>query len=414
MRASDGGERDVVSSRIAFPRQLASELYRRMLSGSWALVHEQEADPYLAARASERRTESELFRPLPSVPALEELLDTAYVASLFEEEGRRVTCAFAYIEPAVAASLRYGRFCFTTPLPFTPASVAKLAPAAQPGRTELGVWEEDGRLVIWGLIHHGDRTFAIDVERKPTYFSARILRPGTFTVHFDERLQLLFSRDHGQFFDGSLDLLGTMRSRAAVEPWVATALCRLAQRMLAHGHGGTLLVVEKNARGVGLIDHHALTPKTRPNMHLADAVRLDEETTSSRSGAAVPQSMRRKIEKAHDEALDFVAQLTAVDGAVVLDTALGLLGAGATIQTPDAAMPHEVLVENPRALGHLEAALVSSLGGNRHRSAVCFCAQQECAALALVASQDGDLSYLVRGLGGRVHVLRPYELGVGI
>ncbi len=404
---------------IVFPRDLAADLWDRMASDSWKLLADQEADPRTRGLAAKNRPGIELVRPLPSAEDVARVLDVAYVASLLEEEGRRVQCAFGYLSPQGAASLGFGVFRFGASMSFRPATLAKLAPAAQAGRTELGVWRENGELVVWGLIHHGDKTFAIDIEHKPTYLSIRILRAGTFTVHFDERLQLLFSRDHGHFFEHGLDLLGTMRDRAAIAPDSAAALCRLARRMLAHGHGGTILVVEKDASHRGLVLHEALSPTPSPDRLLADAVLLDERAATGglaqRDGLLVQHVQRRMaIENAHDEALDFVARLTAVDGAVVLNNELGLLGAGATIQTPENAMPEMVVLEDPTSLGEERRVSLASLGGNRHRSAVCFCAQQDGLALALVASQDGDLSFFARRPDGLVHVLRPYELGVGI
>jgi hypothetical protein len=164
-----------------------------------------------------------------------------------------------------------------------------------------------------------------------------------------------------------------------------------------------------------------LAPVERPeaDVRLIAEHLADERATSGeakREDEPVAQYARRriKIEKEHAEALDFVARLTAVDGAVVLDQELGLLGAGATIQTPDASMPAEIVLEDPRSVGCERRVPTSSLGGNRHRSAICFCAQQEGLALALVASQDGDLSFFARRPDGLVHALRPYELGVGI
>jgi hypothetical protein len=148
-------------------------------------------------------------------------------------------------------------------------------------------------------------------------------------------------------------------------------------------------------------------------------VRLDERADSGelrQEGETDTHYIPRRFraEKAHSEALDFVAQLTAIDGAVLLDTELGLLGAGTTIQTPGSAMPPEVVLEDPRRMGEERRLPLSLLGGNRHGSAVCFCAQQMGLALALVASQDGDLSFFARRTDGLVHVLRPYELGVGV
>lgn len=404
---------------IAFPRDLVRELAERMAAGTWKMIREQERDASLTAMAAGNRARAELVRALPSEKTTARMVDVAYVASMLEEEGRRVRCAFAFLNEHGAAALRFGAFRFSTPMPFTPATIAKLAPTAEPGRTELGIKEDRGELVVWGLIHHGDQTFAIDLERTPTYFSTRILRPGTFTVHFDECLHLLFARDHGHFFDGPLDLLGVMRDRADIAPDVAAALCRLAHRMLGHGHGGTILVVAKDADVVGLVHHRALRSANPPDRLLADALQLDErasrgEATDESESPAQYVTRRIRIEKAHAEALDFVAHLTAVDGAVVLDQELGIVGAGATIQTPDSAMPAEIIIEDPRRPGEERRAPIAGLGGNRHRSAVCFCAQQKGLALALVASQDGDLSLIARRRDGLVHAIRPYELGVGV
>jgi hypothetical protein len=91
-----------------------------------------------------------------------------------------------------------------------------------------------------------------------------------------------------------------------------------------------------------------------------------------------------------------------------------LLGAGVTILTPDSSMPEEVVIEDPRDPGVERRDKPSSMGGNRHRSALCFCKQQEGLALALVASQDGNLSLFARRSDGLVHAIRPYELGVGL
>jgi hypothetical protein len=189
--------------------------------------------------------------------------------------------------------------------------------------------------------------------------------------------------------------------------------------MLAHGHGGAILIVDKDAKHHGLELHPTLTPRTSPDRLLQDAMLLDERHHSENlkeKDEKVEHYVHRclKIEKAHAEALDFVASLTAVDGAVLLNNELGLLGAGATIGTPETALPDEVICEDPRRPGIEERLKPSAIGGNRHRSALCFCKQQESLALAMVASQDGNLSLFAKGRNGTVHAIRPYELGVGL
>lgn len=404
---------------ITFPRDLAGELHRHMKEGSWARLGGEGDDGEQSPVVSEQRAYLQRIRPLPSEAVVARMLDVTYVASLLEEEGRRIECSCGFLSEAGVSALGFGSFRFAEPLPFLPATMAKLAPALQPGRTELGVWERDGQLVVWGLIHHGERAFAIDLDHRPPYFATHLLRPGAFTVHYDERLMLLFSRDHGQFFERSRDLLGVIRDRGAIDPDGAAALCRLAQRMLRHGHGGTILVAPKDAPRAGLVPHPALSSADAPDRILADAMRLDArasrgEVREEREPLAQYVERRMRIEKAHAEALDFVAYLTAVDGAVVLDSELGLHGAGATILMPDSAMPQEVVLEDPRTPEVRARVPLATLGGNRHRSAVAFCAQQRERALALVASQDGDLSLFVRGDEGLVHAIRPFELGVGL
>jgi hypothetical protein len=70
-------------------------------------------------------------------------------------------------------------------------------------------------------------------------------------------------------------------------------------------------------------------------------------------------------------------------------------------------------MEDPKNLGTTKP-LDLGRRGNRHRSAAYFCARQEGLALALVASQDGDFSLFLRKKDGGVHVIGPYDLGVGL
>lgn len=406
--------------QIQFPRDAAPALRHRLATtGSWKLLAEQEQEGSILA-APHRRS-SELVRAVPSEEHLREILDVAYAASLMEDEGRRIHSTIGYLNEEGAQALGFGVVPFSQPLELGPSTLSKVALCGSPSRTTLGVWPaKSGELQIWGLIHHGDQTFAIDLEHKPTYLSLRILRPGTFTVHFDARLVLLFSRDHFYLFENRLDLLGTLRDRAGIKPVIARDLCRLARRVLALGHGGTILVIDKDAPPVGLKWHPSFTPPTG-NALLGDALALDERGSSGElrtKEMSDAQSVRRhmEVEAQHDEALDFIAQLTAIDGAIVIRDDLFLVGFGVTIGT--GGMPKHVMLEDPRNPGKESQVALENLGGNRHRSAVCFCAQQKSLALALVASQDGDLSLVARRKndleGPLVQVIRPFELGVGI
>jgi hypothetical protein len=408
-------------SGVKFPRDVAAALLDNMATtGTWALIREQDqTDP---TNAAANRALSDLVRPLPTREQIATILDAVYVASLLEEEGRRVDFTLAYLSEAGARRQQHGVFPFKTPLPLVPDRLAKYVLAAAPLTTSFCIWPgSDGQLAVWGLTHHGNHTFDVDLTHLPTHLSVRVVRTGTFTVHFDSRLLLLFSRDHFHLFDPNLaeriGLVDILRDRVGLAVPVAVALQRVCLRMVALGHGGTILLTQKGVTPNALKMHDTITMRDGGLTLLKDVVEQDRKRGTGedapkepvREGTVVHQGYAQ--DEKHREALDFVAQLTAVDGAVVLDDELNVHGFGATIVT-GATFP-SVTAEQPAGLGK-RAPLDLERRGNRHRSAVSFCAQQTGLALALVASQDGDFSVMTREADGSVHVLGPYELGVGL
>ncbi len=87
--------------------------------------------------------------------------------------------------------------------------------------------------------------------------------------------------------------------------------------------------------------------------------------------------------------LESVGHLAAVDGAVLLDSQLRVLGFGAFIDIPDS--PRKVSFVS--SAGNIEKRLPKDLGGGRHRSAVEFCSRFAPAA-AIVVSEDGRISVI--------------------
>jgi hypothetical protein len=87
--------------------------------------------------------------------------------------------------------------------------------------------------------------------------------------------------------------------------------------------------------------------------------------------------------------LESVGHLAAVDGAVLLDSHLRVLGFGAFIDIPD--LPREVSFVSGSS--NVEKHLSRELGGGRHRSAVEFCSRFAPAA-AIVVSEDGRISII--------------------
>jgi hypothetical protein len=396
--------------QVRYPRELAGHLLHAITSHV--------LDPTPGAPVSGESV-ADGSKPLPGEDALERILDVVYVTSQCNEEGRQCTFTLAYLSPSSASAQGHGTFSFASPVPFEPIHLRKLAPATDPALTCVAVWPtEDGALGIWGLIHQGERGASIDQDLRPTFLHVRVLRPGAFTVHHGGATVALFVTDHWHIFERRLDLVGMLRGPLTDERR-AREFVRLASRMLSFGHGGAILIVDREHGVPGLIPHRAFTHPRSPSHLLREAFEADERFTRKeerrQDGESEARFLRRRRDaaQAHLDALDFVARLTAVDGALVMQDDLGVVGFGATIQMGAAEDPLVVL-EDPRSPGTEREVPVSAIGGNRHRSAVLFCKQQEGLALALVASQDGDLSLVGRKDDGRAHVIRPFELGEGI
>jgi DNA integrity scanning protein DisA with diadenylate cyclase activity len=114
----------------------------------------------------------------------------------------------------------------------------------------------------------------------------------------------------------------------------------------------------------------------------------------------------------HDEtfknAIDAIAGLTAVDGAVVLSDRWDVLAFGAKIgRSESGPFVEDVLVREP-IRGHTPVKVpASELGGTRHLSAAQFIHEQR-DAVALVASQDGR--FTVFGWSPRAQLVQAYRV----
>ena len=83
-----------------------------------------------------------------------------------------------------------------------------------------------------------------------------------------------------------------------------------------------------------------------------------------------------------DEACDFIARLSGVDGAVLVTSELDVLSFGVFVKSPDSGTVSHQIKDR----------------GARHKSAIWFC-EAHTVALAIVVSQDGDISLVVKNEG---------------
>jgi hypothetical protein len=316
---------------------------------------------------------------LPDAGAIQAIVDAAFWASLRREEGFIPKISLAFVSPEETKSA----LLFERPLPLDPGVLTKIAPAVERPGIHLGVTHGADRLVVWGTTR-AIPSLCLVVE---------VAAPGLIVIKHHS------SETAGKFVNVAVlegDQVKIIDERAAAIPdcpalltallgsespaaWVSSVrhsvnvLVQLAVSMRAHGRGGSLLVVPRQAdewrESIVLPIPYAVSP---PFSYLAELARASDDDSGR---------LNRTV--------DAVAGLTAVDGAVILTDQYDVLGFGAKI-TRRSGYPlvEQVIVTEPIEGGVAALVQPDKLGGTRHLSAAQFVQDQHGCA-ALVASQDG-------------------------
>ena len=313
----------------------------------------------------------------PGVAAIERLINAAFWASLRREEGREPTISLAYVpREAVGTALFVER-----PLPLTPDTLTRLAPAVERPGIHLGVWPNGGGggndLVVWGATRNIPAyTFVVEVI-EPGLLVIKHRRPGpggkfaNIAVLQGDAVKIIDAqgtRECDDCPDIVLTLLGFDQEGGNTD----NVLLALALSMRAHRHGGSLLVVPHDSN--------------EWRKSILKPVPYTVAPPFAKLGQLAQSGVRDGNFK---DAVDAIAGLTAVDGAVVLSDTYDVLAFGAKIvRTDSGALLEEVLVREPVVGSEPVKVDPSELGGTRHLSAAQFVFEQR-DSLALVASQDG-------------------------
>lgn len=366
---------------------------------------------------------------LPDEAALATLLETAFFATLTDDEGRPTLFRLAY-GPAVHGDHAPAVEAAITPRPFTVDAVRRLAPAAESTDSALAVCTDGDGLVLRGLL----LATPSDLGPQPPP-GLQIAGRGRGAIEISVGGQRIASYVRGnlRLYEQHIHEAGLLRVVERLAPRVAgvaphvevRTILRVADTMAGLDHGGTLLVVPEGP--YEQIDGMRPSPRyplqDGGRSFLADAV----AAYRAHNGAAAREERRaafaeidfdrweqdrladRQARRTLDESLRLVAGLTAVDGAVVMTADLELLAFGAMIDVVPDPAPTKVVSVDP--FSPVERRLVppQSFGGARHQSAIAFCRQQRDGALAFVASQDGTLTFFLRSPDD-VIALRPLDL----
>jgi hypothetical protein len=356
--------------------------------------------------------------PLPtSAGEMAQLLDACFFATLLTEEGRPTRFSCAFIGPDSLDGISARRLA--RPLPLTPEVIRRIAPAIDPLLTSLGVHSTGDGLCIWGLVD-APRLRALQVFGSDT---------GVLRVSYVRQTQLTYAHGVGRVraekdpsFLTSIQLIGAAMGLVTPQWYRPRALLGLADELIRDGHGGAILVSKRPHEEVRRGRISLTYPSLGPLTTLEEPVLEAQEANPAGSPDDDLFQEFKSVERRND--IRRTARLGAIDGAVLCDPHLRVVGFGAMIDVKGtrgqgqafrvelpAVMAH--LAERPSGLSQVSArqeVRVEEVGGQRHQSAIRWCSTSRAALLALVCSQDGAASIVApMGVDGDVGVVQNIE-----
>jgi hypothetical protein len=389
--------------------------------------------------------------PLVSADLFCEVVSIAFQASLSSEEGRPTRFRLLLTPPdrlpeSGVPNEGVLRLDFARDRPLTADELRRLSPAAPFESALIGSHVVLGQPRIWGIAHSGPAWL------NPTWGGRgpvpnwtfdpiiHVTAPGQMAVRCAGKLVGAIER--GALVDGWLDVFESewwpvlfaaeretvRREHSALQSVMPaptdvdhSLVGRIGQHMLRRviqlvrnaRHGGMILVVEaasaavaRSREGVRLKYEFSDSEPARRYRTLLFQIldRVASRTTKASVGwsdFALDESLElEKLERGVFELSRVIAGLAAIDGAVVLDKRLQLVGFGAEVSS-DIPSPDRVW----RALD-LEGSerLPESIEnvGTRHRAAYRF-ALHHPRGLAIVISQDGGVSFVAQRDGAVVY-----------
>ncbi|MBA3456361.1 MAG: hypothetical protein H0T42_24890, partial [Deltaproteobacteria bacterium] len=303
---------------------------------------------------------------------------------------------------------------------FAPRTLAKLSKGVEYGRQLVVVGGQPGDLWIDGI-----------ARRSPSTDGGNVLRvaaphPGALVVEYGERELLRF--DAGKRRASPLDVFGEqgpVRSKldsirkinAVVQPdfsFVESILRQLISRMRATGAGAILAMlgreptddeltavkyhrVNHNILADNFVEEHRLRTAWRgERMAFVDKVQLTKDELYARDHA---RESRERSRRALQSAIEDVARMSAIDGAVLAGPSLNIYGAGYLVASKSVAQIDVVLAADVHGR---DLQPMPSLTAARHKAAYTF-AFDNPDGIAFVVSEDGPVRCAMRD-GERVIV----------
>lgn len=390
------------------------------------------------------------FREPASMPAkgvFQELVDTAFHASLLTEEKRRPGFRLIYCGPDdfPSDSPRYRLLPMPSPRPFSASELIRIAPAADLTRFLICVYPHETSqetLSIWGLLDVGDNWWRFLRHQTghgippPNFLTITSTSPGELS--FSAQGSVLLVLKDGELFRSedpisagpvaayleparmslyqeTVDELGTKKwdSQGPDDDYpkrlYSDFLKSILQCVSDLGHGGTILVVpeEMDFDDPRITDRVLIKYPTDYDRAWQTLIKklvnhhryydlyfgvLDQRvplTLDRFQDYGVLERKIRDAERGIQDAAKCVASLAGLDGAVVISRRFKVLGFGGEILAASRTLDSVTEASGKRTRIPIESF------GTRHRSAFRFCSSLE-ESCAFVFSTDGGAKAVKR------------------
>ncbi len=354
-----------------------------------------------------------------SDPGLARLVDAAFRVSLKKEEGRYPS--FQLFAPLAGASEPLLDMRFSPPLALTVETLHRISPGIPPRPYAFVVKEGPDGLRLEGaarveysgfaalrgkLDYHGGTLFpglALHIAG-PARMRAALFSSDAPVLYLELKEGRLSQSHDNAFSPVFLPLCrqaaGTLahgvEDAGGLPSLVKATLARVFSLAMAAGHGGMFVFLPpgQTLRHVSAF----LTPGVGVSWPNLGRVALNLATGGATAATHVEQ---------WETATRMTAQASCVDGAVVLDAALSVLGFRVELcAREEETLPACVSLRPDASDLTPDGPVNLAAFGTRHRSAARFCAKMP-GAVAVVVSQDGEMREFTRLPDGRVGICGP-------
>ncbi len=357
-----------------------------------------------------------------SAEEVEFLVETAFLASLKKEEDRPVTFSLVFLSKKKAArsfpdpNRKQMIMTFEQSFPLTVDSLSKVALAFDPRFTSFVVAppadEGRKRYEIWGAMFFNTLPNYFDdipedkvgeTFRRPNVFMVTSVTPGSIIISKGD-VQIgrfvagkfikatpspFYAKAMGGFLFNKIKRDGeSMAKDRSTWKVFIHSLDYLLSEISSRSHGASVLIVPEHKLPV-YRDHFTGKYMFRENLKIHELICESLTIGDQSEDAAMKRlSYNRKIA----ERLQVLAQLAAVDGALILSATFRIISFGATLNAPKW---RGRVLEGPDGYNGGDRIFEHQLLGTRHNSMIDFIGK--CSdSIGFVISQDGPIRGLVR------------------